>query len=452
MPARMWLLVLVFAVFCHPGVAAEKLTLEEPVDDARVFGVGLRLDVHGQAQTRGEDNKPQSLPMTASAAISYRERRLLGLGSGAETLRAVREYEQAQVDIEVSDEKSAVQLPNALKLIVAQGRTSGAEVYSLGGTLSAQELELLSPPCDSLALIALLPLAPVEPGDTWTPSSWVGQYLARLEATTKSEVSCKFEKLDGTVAKLSFKATVSGAVQGTLSEVAIVGTLDFDTKDNCITAADVQQTEKRAIGAVSVGLDVTARTRMLRKPAQVPGRVADALVVQAATQAAPATALNVRFESPWNISLAHSRNWHLFQQTEQVAILRLLDQGLFVAQANLSPIPNAEAGSHTSETVFQNDIRQSLGDKLKALSTGEVIPTTDRRFVYRVVADGAIGERKISWIYYLVADPNGRQASLLVAVDAGLKEKLADRDKELALSLRFGAAKAAAGLPGARPR
>lgn len=452
MPCRSLFLSAAFAVMATLPAFADKLTIEEPVDDDRVFGVGLRLDVHGQAQTRGEDNKPQALPMTASAAISYRERRLLGLGSRAETLRAVREYEQAQVDIDVADEKTAVRLPDALKLVVAQGRVSGAEIVSLGGALSAQELELLSPPCDSLTLTALLPIAPVEPGDTWTPATWVGQYLARLEATTKSEVSCKFERLEGTVAKLSFKATVSGAVQGTPSNVGIAGTIDFDTKERCITAADVQQTEKRAIGAVSVGLDVAARTRMLRKPAQVPGRVGEATVVQAALQTAPATALALRFESPWNISLLHPRNWHLFQQTEQVAIFRLLDDGLFIAQANLSPIPAAAAGGHTSETVFQNDIRQSLGDKLRTLSTGETIPTGDRRYLYRVVAEGAIGERQITWIYYLCADPTGRQASLLVAVDAALRDKLGDRDKELALSLRFGSAKAAAVLPGGRPR
>jgi hypothetical protein len=449
MPCRWWF-ALLFPLLVTPAWA-DKVTLEEPVDDDRVFGVGLRLDVHGQVQTRGEDNKTVPLPMTASAAISYRERRLLGLGSQAETLRAVREYEQAQVDIEVAEEKSTISLPNALKLAVAQGRSSGAEVYSLGGVLTAQELELLSPPCDSLALTALLPISPVEPGDTWTPAAWVGQYLARLEATTKSEVTCKFDKLDGDIARLSFQATVSGAVQGTLSEVAITGTLDFHLKDRCITAADVKQTEKRAIGAVSVGLDVTARTRLLRKPAQLPGRVGEATVVQAASQDPPESALLLRFESPWNLSLLHPRGWHLFQQTEQVAIFRLLDDGLFVAQANLSPIPSAEPGGHTSETVFQNDIRQSLGARLKVLGEGETIPTGDGRYLYRVIAEGAIGERQLTWIYYLCADLSGRQASLLIAVDTALREKLADRDKELALSLRFGPPKAAAVLPGARP-
>jgi hypothetical protein len=451
MPCRRWFWMTLFVVSTAAPAFAEKLTLEEPVDDIRVFGVGLRLDVHGQAQTRGEDNKLQALPMTASAAISYRERRLLGVGGQAEGLRSLRDYEQAQVDIEVADEKTAVRLPDPLKLVVAQGRNSGAEMYSLGGTLSAQELELLSPPCDSLTLTALLPLAPVEPGDTWTPPSWVGQYLARLEASTKSEVTCKFERLDGAIAKLSFKATVSGAVQGTLSDVSIAGTMDFDTKDRFIAAADVTQTEKRAIGAVSVGLDVTARTRLLRKPAQVPGRIADQTLVQTVSQEPAATALALRFDSPWNIAMAHSRNWHLFQQTEQVAIFRLLDQGLFIAQANLSPIPPAEPGGHTTEAAFQNDIRQSLGDKLKSLGTGAVLPTGDRRYVYRIAAEGKIGERDITWIYFLCADPSGRQASLLVAVDTSLMEKLGDRDKELALSLRFGPAKAAS-APTQRPR
>jgi hypothetical protein len=117
---------------------------------------------------------------------------------------------------------------------------------------------------------------------------------------------------------------------------------------------------------------------------------------------------------------------------------------LFVAQCNLSPIPSAKPGEHTSASVFENDIRQSLGARLKTLGVTETIPTTDRRFIQRVVAEGAIGERNLSWIYYLIADPSGKQTSLMFAVDADLVEKLGTRDREFAQSIRFGAPPATA--------
>jgi hypothetical protein len=439
MNVRIWATAVILSgCFGSLVIAADKYTLEEPVDDERVFGVGLRLDVQGKVQTRGPENKNVDLPLTGTAALSYRERRLLGIGGQAESLRSVRDFENAQVDIEVADEKTQVVLPETLKLIVAQGRTSGLEFYSLGGMLSAQEVELLTPPTDSLGVVALLPTAPVEVGEEWTPPKWVGQFLARLEAATKNEVKCKLVSVEKDIAKVTFTATVHGAVQGAPSELTITGSLDYDLGVKHIVAADVQQTEKRTVGAVSVGLDVTARMRLLRKVAKVGGNVATPAVLTAAGAEPPMSALLLRFEAPGDLSLLHARQWHLFKQTEQTSILRLLDDGLFIAQVNLSPIPSAKPGEHTTPEVFQADIRQSLGERLKAIAKTEVIPTKDRRYIYKVIAEGAVGERQLTWIYYLIADPTGKQASMLVSLDRDLVEKLGQRDLELVQSLRFG--------------
>ncbi len=441
MKLRFWtaLVVIVWSLNGTVIAAGEKYTLEEPVDDERVFGIGLRLDVQGKVQTRGAENKNVDLPLTGSAALSYRERRLLGIGTSSESLRAIRDYENAQVDIEVADEKTQVSLPDALKLIVVQGKPSGLEAYSLGGLLSAQEVELLSPPTDSLGLVALLPTSPVEVDEEWSPPKWAGQFLARLEATTKNELTCKLASVEKNVAKITFTASIHGAVQGAPSELTIKGSIDYDLASKSISAADVQQAEKRTVGAVSVGLDVAARMRLLRKVAQVGGRVATPEVLTVAGTEQAESALLLRFEAPGKLGMLHSRQWHLFKQTEQTSILRLLDDGLFIAQVNLSPIPAARAGEHTSPEVFEADIRQSQKERLKAITEAKVIPTKDGRYVYRVVAEGAIADRPLTWIYYLIANPKGEQASMLVSLDRELVEKLGNRDLDLVQSLRFGA-------------
>uniref|UniRef100_A0A7C4LLS7 DUF2066 domain-containing protein n=1 Tax=Schlesneria paludicola TaxID=360056 RepID=A0A7C4LLS7_9PLAN len=435
--------ILTACLLCGGGggtaVASEKYRLEEPADDPRVFGVGLRLDVHGKVQTLGEQNQTTSLPLSASAAISYRERRLLGHGADAEALRSVRDYEQAQVDITVDEEKTAIRLSDALKLAVAQGRSSGLEIYSLTGLLSAEELELLSPPCDSLGFLALLPKEEVAVGDEWSPPAWVGQFLARLDAVTKADVKCKLVNVQDQLAKVTFSGSATGAVLGAPSEVTFQGSYEYDLQVKAITGVEMRQSEKRGIGVVSVGLDVAAGLRVLRKPAKVAGRVSLQPVIDAAIQPPPEAARLLRFESPWNIGLLHSRDWHLFKQTEQVAIFRLLDQGLFVAQCNLSPIPSAKPGEHTTAAVFEDDIRRSLGTRLVQLKPTEILPTGDRRHLQRAVAQGLVGDRKLTWIYYLLADPSGKQVSLMFAVDSDAVEKLGQRDLEFVQSVRFGA-------------
>jgi hypothetical protein len=417
--------------------AADKVTLEEPLDDVRVFGVGMRLDVNGKVVTKGERQESIDLPLAANATLAFRERRLVGVGSGAEAYRSVRDYEQAQVDISVGGEPTQVVLPAGLKLAVAQGRSFGAEVYSLGGALSAEELELLSPPTDSLALAGLLPLEPVAVGDTWTPRSWFPQFFTRLEAVASSEMSCQLASIDKEIAKISFQGKLKGAILGTTTDVQFTGTADFNLNLKAITGLSLEQVEQRSIGAVTAGLDVKARLRILRQPAQVPGRVAEPAILTAAESDAPPEALLLRFEAEhW--SLLHPRSWHLFKHTEQVAIFRLLTDGLLVAQCNISSIPAVAAGQHTPAAEFERDIRQSIGSRLKTLSSAEELAAPPLTYLCKYVADGTVDTRSLTWIYYLCTAATGRQASMLFSLDANLREKLGTADFDLVKNLRFG--------------
>ena len=130
-------------------------------------------------------------------------------------------------------------------------------------------------------------------------------------------------------------------------------------------------------------------------------------------------------------------SWHVFQQTPQIAVLRLMDHGTFVAQCNLAPVRAANAGEHVPEQQFQNDIRTSLGKRLKTIEKAETIPTDDHRFLYRVTAIGEANKVPITWIYYLCAAPNGLQISFVFAVETALRERLGNRDLQMLKSLRF---------------
>ena len=151
----------------------------------------------------------------------------------------------------------------------------------------------------------------------------------------------------------------------------------------------------------------------------------------------PAALTQLIFHAPWNVEFRHDREWHVFQQSEQIAVLRLVDQGNFVAQCNLAPVRPANRGEHVTETQFQSDIRTSLGTRLKAIEKAEIVPTGDDRFLFRVTATGEANKIPITWIYYLCAAPNGLQTSFVFAVETALREKLGNRDLEMLKSLRF---------------
>ena len=419
------------------GLTAEKYKLEEPVDDARVYGVGTRVDITGRLQTAP---KAAHLSQNVSAALSYRERRLLGPGSGSESFRAVREYETAQADINVEGNKTASRLPDGLKIIVAQGRVEGVELYGLNGLLTADELDLIRSPADSLALISLLPTKEVEIGDKWTVPGWAFQMLTALDAVVKGELECTLDSVEKGIARVKMNGKLEGAAVGSTTEVTVTGHFTYNLEDKHIAETDFVQSETRAVGPVSPGLDIKARIRLLRQPSKVPGRLGDQKIIETAAVDSAASAKFLRFESPWNIGVQHSRHWHVYKVDDKVAVFRLLDEGNFIAQCDMASIAAAKPGEHLPEQTFQADIRRSLGERLRTISKGDIIPSSDRKFVYRVSAEGVVGDRQVTWVFYLVADATGRQASLMFAVDTALYEKMTKHDRELVDSLKFGPA------------
>ena len=437
-----WLCV---AAVCLSATArsAESYKLEEPVDDTRVFGVGTRINVTGKTQP---SPTVEALPLIASAALSYRERRLLGPGTESESFRSVRDYEQTQVDIDAGGEKSNMQLANTLKLMVAQGRPDGVELYSLGGCLTSNELDLVRSPADSLALMALLPAKAVEVGDNWKAPTWAFQMLTAMDAVVKGELTCTLASVEKQVARIKIDGRLEGAALSAVSEITVTGFFEYNLSQRCISQCDFTQVEKRGLGPVSPAFEFTARVRLLRQPAQLPGRLADQKIVDSAAGEPEPSARFLRFESPWNIGFDYPRHWHLWKIREKAAIFRLIDEGNFVAQCDLAPIAPAKPGEHLSEADFLRDIQQALGSRIKTIGTGQVLPASDRRYVYRISATGADGDRQLTWIFYLIADPSGRQASLSVTADTALVESLANRERELLNTLRFGP------VPGVVPR
>lgn len=427
---------LLTAVLATATWAEDKYKLEEPVDDIRIFGVGTRVDVKGSVHFAKAADHEQIV----SAALSYRERRLLGPGTDSEGLRAAREYETAQADIRVGDKQTRSELPDALKLIVAQGRTEGVELYSLNGLMSADELMLIRSPADSLALISLLPTREVEVGDKWTVPGWAFQMLTALDAVAKGQLFCTLESVNKGVAKITIEGTLEGAAEGAFTEVKVTGSYSYNLEGKFISESDFVQTEKRAVGPVGPGLDITARVRVLRQPSKAPGRLGDQKIVDAASREPAANAKFVRFETPWNIGGQHSRNWHLCQIDDKVAQFRLLNEGNFIAQCDMASISAAKPGEHLAEQIYLTDVRQALGDRLRSMTKGEVIPSSNRRYVFKVMAEGVVADKQVTWVFYLIADPTGRQASLMFTADTPLADKLAMFERELVDSLKFGPA------------
>lgn len=437
--------------------AAEKVELAEPETDTRVRLVRSHVQVSGQLQTAAGGGKKIPLKLNADAQYRFFERRLSGAGRDAETLRTARLYRFASNDAEVTPadapaeaapKKSTLKLPETRHLIVAHGRREGALLYSPTATLTYEQLDLISTPADALSLLSLMPRDEVAIGESWKPETWAVQMLCGIEAMTKGEITCKLEEVDANSARVSFIGGAEGATLGAPSTVQLTGEFTFDRLAKLMTRARVKQTETRAIGAAKPGLEVTANVAVERSLAEESSEaklLSDAAVADIPVE--PAAEMQfLRFES-WGLRFYHDRNWHQFHQTNDVAVLRLMENGSLLAQVNVSPIPAAASGSHTSEEQFQTDIRQSLGKRLKSITKAEKLKprnANDRRSLFRVTVDGEADSVPMTWFYHLCAAPTGQQVSFVFAVETKNLEKFNNRDLGLVRLLEFVPARQAA--------
>lgn len=441
-----WALLLT-AVF--PAVLSAGVLLQEPESSDRTVQVSVSVTTTGSVFTAGSASKSQKHPLTANARFRFRERRLPPGGRDASALRAIREFETAQVTTSISGRETQTVLPSGNRIAVASGDITGVHSYCPTAMLSRETMDLLELPGEPLVLTALLPSEEVETGGKWKASDWAVQMLASVDAVQKQEMNCELASLKGYEATVSFTGSVLGQRYGANTDVQITGQLTFDTKQKLITSANVTYTIKANIGTVSPGIDAKVESVVTRELAANPGKLTDALV-EATPISPPAGAESLAFDAePWKVQMVHDRSWHLFQAvlegTSQVVIFRLMENGSLLCQCNVARIPSAAPGKTAPLDQFEADIQTSLGKRFKAMRKREQIPSEDGRIIHRVIAEGQTSllkdkeavEVPMQWNYYIVTAPTGEQLSFVFAIEPQLAEQLADRDLQMVQSVRF---------------
>lgn len=440
----------ILLVVCSPSGFADEFTLTEPFPDHRVFSNETRVTTQGKVLTSRIGGEKDELDLEATAAFEFRSRRLPPAGRDARALRDVREFAAGQVETTVGGRATTVRLPRNIRLIVAAADREGVLSYSPQAALTREVADLLEIPGDPLSLLALLPLESVKKGDEWTPPDWAVQLLTGIEAVETSKLTCRLDDGNSAGARVAFNGKIQGQRFGANTTVEVVGAYIFDLRTKHLSQARTIYKITADVGTVNPGLDVTVTANLTRRLEEAPGGLTDS-VAESIPLNPPAEQLQIVFRAaPWGVELRHGRDWHLFQSVLEgqtpVAILRLVERGSLVCQCNVSPLPQAAAGQHVPLDQFEADVQQSLGKRFQKILAKERLPARDGGLLFRIVVEGevelagnkAAARVPMHWIYYLVADRQGRQASFVFSVEPALLEQLGGRDLEIVESLRFG--------------
>jgi hypothetical protein len=417
---------------------------------AGLASVRQRVQVDGQVTVKdGDEVRP--LAMQVAGQFQYDQR---ALQRDPARTRAVRFYRQAEAAITVGGQRLAPRLAEANRLVALDADAQTALLFAPQGGLTHEQLDLIDLPGDPLLAERLLPSQAVAIGDTWTHGNDVWAALLRLDAVGASDVrSTLREVVERRTARVELAGNVDGAIDGVATHIELRGRYHFDLAEGRITALGLLIREQRPMSHCGPGLDVTARLETTLAPLADCDELGDAALADLPLDRASAD-LTLAYDGPAGAYRLHAdRRWQIVDERPEMTVLRLVDRGELVAQCNVAPAKAAESGQMMALSRFQSDIQQALGENFGQFLSAATEQTPDGATRYRVEAAGRVSELAIRWVYYLVADRQGRQIVFAFTLDEGVLVRFAEADRALVESFEFLAqdrpAPASAGRPAA---
>ncbi|MHB8897888.1 MAG: hypothetical protein ACYC6Y_03985, partial [Thermoguttaceae bacterium] len=237
----------------------EKFSLTSNRSENSLDRVDASLEVAGQVKILSEKNELKELKLAVLANLGYDERSLVVSVSPKAPIRSIRHYSTATAAIEVDGQQSRQTLRDERRLMGVSVDEKKGMLYSPSGPLSEDELDLVELPGNTLVLDRLLPANRVAVGDVWKVSDELAGILLGLDAVSLSDLKCQLSSVKDSVALVELSGMVEGAVQGVSTEIEVRAKCQFGLVARRITWFGLLIQEKRSVGHVGPGLDVTAR-------------------------------------------------------------------------------------------------------------------------------------------------------------------------------------------------
>jgi hypothetical protein len=397
--------------------------------------VELAIQVGGDMKLVGEKGQAHTLPMSVLANLQYDEA-LLAVDESGRPLRSVRHYDDTRAVIKIDKGGEKPTVDPARRLILVERQEKGpCLLYCPTDRLKREELDVLDVPGGTLVLDDLLPGKEVALGESWKLAGESLAALLCLDAVGWSDVESMLGEVKDQVADVAAGGNVSGAVGGISTEIELKIKYKFDLAQRRITNFAMLIKEKRAVGHIGPGLDTVAKVLIKIAPISESPNLG-AKVLQSVPKQATPELLALDY-TPGNglFRFDYDRRWYVTADEAKLAVLRLLDRGELVAQCNISALPVVKKPVTLAE--FQHDIERTLDKNFGQFTSAHQTTNETGYLVYRVAAQGTVGQLPIEWIYYLVQDRKGHRVSLAFTFQESLRERFAAADRGMLSALRL---------------
>ena len=395
-------------------------------------GEGLfKTGLEAKDGAASKDDTGKSRALKVETRLEFVEK-VVAVGKDGEATRVVRRVERAGAAINGEVRATSAAIRPEVSLLVAEPRDGQVVVVSPGGPLTRAELEVVQAPGDPLALGALLPAAGVSKGESWTVGNDAARSLSGYDALDDNALKATLESVDDAKAVVRLKGSVRGSYLGGPGTITLEGSFAFDRKAGRVESLAVERAEVRKPGPVEAGLDIKSTLKVTRQGVETPSELSDANLAGVPVEVNADREL-LLFKAPDSkYQLVHDRDWHIDWDSDRQTILKRLDKGRFVAQANLSAGPNAGKGRHEAPERLRDDIKKAAGPRFVAVvGEGAVDGAAAGGYRYKVAVQGREGNADVLWYYELIAGPQGDQVLAVFTMGLAQQERFGDQDLRL---------------------
>jgi hypothetical protein len=433
--------LLIALAFC-PAALAQTYPLAEASKAGDCYRIQVTMNLTGEMRVT-KDKNPTMIKLAAAASHDFPER-ILVVDSHGVIQKVARDYTAAKAAIVHGNDRSDRGLRPERHLFVAQHYKGQDLVYSPIGSLTREELELVSEHFDTLSLPGLLPGRQVKVGETWKIGNEIAQDLCHFEGLSSQDITCKLESVRDDIAHVSMSGSASGIELGAVTKLSLQGTYEFDLKAGRLSLVEWKQKDERSQGPASPAITVESITTLKRQAITQPENLGDVALISVPDGFEPPagmTMLTYHHDQGTHFDLGYSRDWEMVSQTKDHVILRMLDRGDFVAQATVTPWARAKPGEHLTPEAFREAMARTPGwEQGEVVQEGE-LPVENGRWVYRVSAPGRMDGLNVVQNFFLVAGPTGDQVVIAFTMTPSQVEKLGSRDLDLVRGLELATGK-----------
>jgi hypothetical protein len=407
--------------------------LEVVADQPTRIRVMLELDGHLKVRDLGK-NKIHEVPLEAKSELQYDEQivrtnRNEVLGSTQHIHLATVEN---RVDGQSNEQALRTECNQILRVVDEPGLITGCETQPL----TTAETDLVSGPIATLFIDKLLPSGAIRKNETWSPTNETIRQIFGLDTVQESTVRANLVEIKADIAVFEFDGKITAFKAGVPTALAVKGRGQIDRKSSIISWLAISIQEDRDISIAKPGFSLTARIRILRK--QVP------------TMAGPASPVDAILDSnreqlklvQWISSKGHyqflgSNKWNPIRDNGIFASFRMIEDNRFVAQCNVTNLPDMEPGLQLTLEGFQMDLKASMGENFGDFEAADEKVTSTGLRLLRIVTVGEIEGNAVRWVNVHLSNDDGRHLNFVFTMNAGNALAFGAADEQIVDSVEF---------------